>query len=104
MAEVEAAVTSRRALRGAGANATGDDEFDSCDASLCSGATTPAVLASRYLHPTLTAAAEGNGMAVAEFQLQGIDDDDLASFSTACGVDHVSVDTVEGAGGSLKAG
>jgi tripeptidyl-peptidase-1 len=95
--------TMKSMLRGA-VNTTGDDAFDSCDTALCSAATTPAVLSARYGQPTLATFTEGNSMAVAEFQFQGVDDDDLALFSSTCGVDHVEVDTVEGAGGSLHPG
>ena len=36
--------------------------------------------------------------------LQGIDDEDLSNFASACGVSHVAVDTVVGAGGEVLAG
>ena len=76
----------------------GDDPFQTC--APCPDSVTPAVLAQRYGFPPLAAAAEGNGMAVAEFQLQGTDAGDLANFSSACGVAHVAVDKVrQGDGG-----
>jgi hypothetical protein len=87
-------------LRGAG----GDDPFNSCDTKLCTGATTPAVLQARYGYPKLSNYTKGNGMAVAEFQFQGVDDEDLSNFASTCAVDHVSVDTTEGAGGNLMPG
>ena len=48
-----------------------DDEFDSCG-SKCSGYTTPAVLQKRYGYPTVGSSdvADGNRMAVAEFQVR----------------------------------
>ena len=65
---------------------SGDDVFDSCDAKLCAGSTNPAVLQARYGYPTLTNYTAGNGMACAEFQFQGVDDEDLSNFATSCGV------------------
>ena len=43
-------------------------------------------------------------MAVAEFQFQGVDDEDLSNFASTCAVDHVSVDTTEGYGGNVLPG
>jgi len=82
----------------------GDDEFNSCDTMLCSEATTPDVLRSRYNLPTLTSSQPTNSMACAEFQFQGLDDEDLSNFGKTCGVDHVEVDTTIGAGGELIPG
>lgn len=81
-----------------------DDPFNSCDTVKCSEATTPAVLRERYQFPLLTNSTEGNAMACAEFQFQGVIQSDLDAFSTTCGVSHAEVDDVEGSGGSLKAG
>ena len=91
------------------ANATGaagDDDFNTCasTAKLCANTVTPAVLAARYGYPVPAAAASGNSMAVAEFQFQGTDADDLANFASACGVDHVEIDSNEGLGGRLEPG
>lgn len=86
------------------AASTSDDAFDSCEAKTCAGSTNPTVLQQRYDYPTLENYTAGNGMAVAEFQLQGIDDDDLENFASSCGVDHVSVDNAEGFGGSVLPG
>jgi len=87
-----------------GSGAGGDDEFNSCDTSRCSQATTPAVLKARYQLPTLESSQPTNSMACAEFQLQGLDDEDLSNFATTCGVDHVEVDKTIGAGGNVLPG
>lgn len=65
-----------------------DDEFSSCGDS-CTGYTTPAVLQKRYGYPTIGTAdvADGNRMAVAEFQYQYYDDADMGAFSDACGLE-----------------
>lgn len=81
-----------------------DDEFNSCDVATCKEATTPDVLKTRYQLPTLDSAQPSNGMACAEFQFQGLDDEDLSNFATTCGVDHVEVDKTIGAGGSVMPG
>jgi hypothetical protein len=38
------------------------------------------------------------------YSCQGIDDQDLSNFASGCGVSHVEVDTVIGAGGEVLAG
>lgn len=92
-------------------NAAGDDDpFTQGCASAgasCKGSTNPAVLQQAYNIPayqTSDTYAPGNGMAVTEFQLQGIDAPDLAAFSQGCNVPHCVVDTTEGAGGEALAG
>lgn len=55
-----------------------------------------AVLQERYGFPTASSAASGNGVALAEFQGQYYDDDDLEAFSSQCGIDTVTVDSVFG--------
>jgi len=75
-----------------------DDEFGSCG-SKCSGYTTPAVLQKRYGYPTINAedVASGNRMAVAEFQFQYYDDNDLTAFGDACGLETtIEVDSTVG--------
>jgi tripeptidyl-peptidase-1 len=73
-----------KAFEGLGA----DDEFSSCGSS-CTGYTTPAVLQKRYGYPTIgeSDVADGNRMAVAEFQFQYYDDADMGAFSDACGLE-----------------
>lgn len=51
-----------------------------------------AVLQERYGFPDVTDVASGAGMALAEFQGQYYDSDDLEAFSSQCGIDSVSVD------------
>jgi tripeptidyl-peptidase-1 len=82
------------------------DPFNTCTAgaSKCADSTTPAVLRQRYGFPVLTSFYPGNSMACSEFQFQGVDQGDLDNFAEACGVDHVLVDTTEGAGGSAIPG
>jgi len=64
----------------------GDDEFDSCDAKTCTGKVTPAVLQARYGYPTIDSGdvAANNRMAVAEFQTQFYDTDDMDAFTSGC--------------------
>lgn len=69
-----------------------DDEFNTCAATKCKDATTPAVLQARYGFPTLTSATSGNSMACAEFEGQGIKTTDLSNFAKTCGVNHVVSD------------
>lgn len=63
------------------------DEFESCGSS-CSGFTTPDVLAAAYGFTPVAATdvADGNRMAVAEFQNQYYDEPDMTAFSEACGL------------------
>jgi tripeptidyl-peptidase-1 len=84
----------------------GSDPFNSCVGAgvTCHGSTNPQVLQQRYGFKTKTNFTAGNGMACTEFQLQGIDAEDLANFASGCGVDHVEVNTVTGAGGEALAG
>ena len=88
----------RKQLRGAASAsfAVSASEFDSCAG--CTGATTPQVLQARYGFDLLTEAAEGNGMAVAEFQGQGTTPASLSDFSQSCGVPHVEIDNQIGSG------
>ena len=75
-----------------------DDEFSSCGTK-CSGYTTPAVLQARYGYPTVGSSdvADGNRMAVAEFQFQYYDENDMNAFTEACGLDNpVEVDSTVG--------
>jgi tripeptidyl-peptidase-1 len=88
----------------AGAGAGSTSPFDNCTVAKCSGATTPLVLRERYNLPVLTSYTKGNSMACSEFQFQGVDTTDLNNFATACGVDHVLVDTTQGAGGNTIPG
>jgi tripeptidyl-peptidase-1 len=84
----------RQSPRIFGAESTADDEFSSCGRS-CNGMTTPDVLQKRHGYRTLKSAAPGNSMSVAEFQLQYYDNQDLKSFSNACGV-NAAVDVTVG--------
>lgn len=60
--------------------------FDSCGKD-CSGFTTPDVLAQAYSYTTgVSSVAKRSSVAVAEFQGQYYDEDDLEAFSKACGV------------------
>jgi tripeptidyl-peptidase-1 len=81
-----------------------EDPFSTCSATLCREATTPAVVRERYGFPVLSSYTDGNSMACAEFQGQGIVSTDLSNFATTCDVSHVKVDNTEGAGGGFKAG
>lgn len=73
-----------------------DDAFSSCGAK-CPQYTTPEVLSEAYSFSTPVAnVAAGNSMSVAEFQYQYYDDTDLQSFSSACGIAEVNVDTTIG--------
>lgn len=56
----------------------------------------PAVLQERYGYPDVSSVASGNGMALAEFQRQYYDDDDLEAFATTCGTDTTTVDKTIG--------
>jgi len=93
--------TSKPSLR---KGAAGDAAFNSCDATKCTEATTPDVLRQRYQLPVLTNYTKGNSMACTEFQYQGVIQSDLDNFASACGVDHVVIDDVQGTGGSAIAG
>jgi len=83
---------------------SGDPAFNNNPTNKCKEQSTPAVLKERYGFPTLNTSTPGNSMACTEFQLQGVINSDLALFSSTCDVDHVVVDTIEGAGGSILAG
>mmetsp|Transcript_1547 Transcript_1547/g.4224 ORF Transcript_1547/g.4224 Transcript_1547/m.4224 type:complete len:591 (-) Transcript_1547:119-1891(-) len=73
-----------------------DSPFGSCGSKF--SAVTPAVLNAQYGIPTLAESdvADGNSMAVAEFQYQFYDDADLKAFAGSCGTDQTSVDTTHG--------
>jgi len=58
--------------------------------------TNPAVLQERYGFPTLSSAASGNSVAVAEFQLEYYDTTDLSAFSSQCGLDTITVSDLHG--------
>jgi tripeptidyl-peptidase-1 len=60
---------------------------NTCKTSACANAVTPSVLATRYNIPPSKSTANGNSMAVAEFQGQFYKPTDLALFKTDCGVD-----------------
>jgi len=66
-----------------GLKAGADPAFSSCGTK-CSTFTTPAVLQEAYGFPTLTTAAAGNSMSVAEFQGQMWDQEDITDFNNAC--------------------
>lgn len=78
-------------------NTTADSAWSACGSRYTSY-TNPAVLQERYGFPSLTAAevASGNSMAVAEFQGQYYDDDDLEAFASACGTSQTTVATTYG--------
>lgn len=61
-------------------SSTDDDSaaFDSCVETKCKGATTPEVLRLRYGFPQLDTYSDGNSMACAEFEGQGIVSTDLS--------------------------
>jgi len=75
-----------------------------CDgATACRGKITPGVTARQYnSYPLNTGfkVAEGNGMAVAEFQGQKFKQADLEKFSTDCGIDQIKVTDFTGKGAS----
>jgi tripeptidyl-peptidase I len=95
---------SKQNLRRAADDDNVNAAFNSCDATACTEATTPDVIRERYQIPVLTKYTAGNSMACTEFQFQGVIQSDLDNFASACGVDHVEVDDVEGSGGSAIAG
>lgn len=97
-------VRESRVSHGVSPRVGGDDEFNSCDSLLCSEATTPDVLRTRYNLPVLETAQPSSSMACAEFQFQGLDDEDLSNFASTCGVDHVLVDETLGLGGDSMPG
>jgi len=55
-----------------------------------------AVLKERYGFPDVSSVASGAGIALAEFQGQYYDDGDLEAFSSQCGIDTITVDSVNG--------
>jgi hypothetical protein len=57
----------------------------------CHGSTNPLVLQQTYGYTQLTSYAANNSMACTEFQLQGIKDEDLNNFASACNVPQVQV-------------
>lgn len=72
------------------------DSWEGCG-SLYKSFVNPYVLAERYGYPTVTDVATGNGLALAEFQGQYYDDDDLEAFSSQCSLDTtVTVTTNNG--------
>ena len=76
------------------AAATDDDVFNSgCSGAgiTCHGSTNPSVLREVYGFTPLDSFHANNSMACTEFQLQGIDNNDLNNFASACDVDHVQV-------------
>jgi tripeptidyl-peptidase-1 len=60
---------------------------NTCKSSACANAVTPSVLAKRYNIPSTKSAANGNSMAVAEFQGQYYKPSDLKLFKDDCGID-----------------
>jgi len=75
--------------------AASSSPFNSCGSG-CAGFTTPAVLSERYGFSTMKSAANGNSMAVPEFQYQYYDTADLNQFSKSCVVPAVTVQTTYG--------
>ncbi|CAM9298361.1 unnamed protein product [Ectocarpus fasciculatus] len=78
-------IRDRLITRHVESNATGSDAFDSCGSG-CSGFTTPEVLQQRYGYPAVGTVNSQSGMAVAEFQAQMYDQNDIDAFDSACGV------------------
>ena len=96
----------KEAAAAAAAPSADTSPFDSCTGAglKCVSSTNPAVLQARYGFVPLSNYTRGNAMAVTEFQLQGVDDDDLVQFADGCGVAHVAVDETQGMGGSAIPG
>ena len=68
----------------------------------CAASTTPAVISQAYNlpMPMTTTASKGNSVAVAEFQGQYYDQQDISNFDTACSADAEVVATIGGNAGS----
>ena len=60
---------------------------NTCKSPVCANAVTPSVLAKRYNVPSNKSSANGNSMAVAEFQVQFYKLSDLKYFKDECGID-----------------